>query len=325
MALTNVATAGRTPDRLGLGMPFEESPRVSVGMIAREVMPVTPVAKKNATFNAITREGWLRRRDTRRGSGGAFARDGVEYDEIEYNCKGNGFEVPVTKDQREVYVSDFDADMDARDLIKRVLDAEHEIRVAGKIFNATTWLSTDSDLYTDVSTDWDSSSATIIADVAAAIEKVRRNSGMLPNTMVLSAAHLRSLRINTQLQGQFKGGAGDAIVTYPAMIAALPQILGIPRILMGGGVYNSGGEGEDLSVTDIWADTYAWIGIVPEGNSLNTPGVGRTLQWQAFGGDGFEWQNYEEPQTKTDVWQAEHWTDEKVIDKYFGHLLKIDT
>lgn len=295
-------------------------------MIGPRIMPITPVAKQNAEFPAITRESWLRRRDVRRNDGAAFSRDTYAIDMLEFACKGYGHEQTVTRAQRAVYRSEFDADEVARQQVARVLDLELEIRIATEIFNAdaTHWYSSTSALYTDVSTDWDNAAATIISDVEGAKQKVRENCGMEPNTLVISDAHLKSLKLNTELKAYYFQGA--PVLTETLLFQNLPLILGIRNVLIGTAVYNSASEGETLSVSKVWNDDYCWIGVVPAGALPIDPGVGRTLVWSEFGdGSGYEWQNYTEPQTKTDLWQAEHWTDEKVFDTYFGHLLKIDT
>ncbi len=323
--MRNVASNGRRPDRLNLGVPYYEYPPAYEGFIGHLAMPITPVAKKNGEYPAITRESWLGRQPVRRGSGAAFPRGGYELDMIEYNCKGYGFECPITKDQRETYAAEFDMDEVGREFVSQVLLTEYEIRVAAAMFDATTsWPSGTSALYTDVATDWDTATATIVADVQAAIEQVRSNCGMMPNTMIVSAKHIPSFYKNTAIQAQYKGGT-TSVVTRAEILNWLPSMLGIPNILFGSGVYNATAEGGTLSMTDIWSDNYAWIGVLPTDGSPVSPAAARTFQWAAYGSDGFEWQMYDEPQTKTTVWQAEHWVDTKVIDPYMGHLLLIDT
>uniref|UniRef100_A0A6M3K7I2 Putative capsid protein n=1 Tax=viral metagenome TaxID=1070528 RepID=A0A6M3K7I2_9ZZZZ len=318
-----VASGGRGAERLDLGRPFEEYPLAVLGMIGKMILPIFPVSKKAAAVSVITREGLLRRRDVRRADGSNFSRDTFDVDELTYNCVGYGHEQFVTKAMREVYRNDFDADTYAQGMVQRILDTELEIRIAAEIFDGTTnWPSGTAALYTDVSTDWDNTASTIIADVEGAKEKVRDNCGMEANTLVVSSAHLKSLKTNVIIKAMFPG---IDVLTDVALFSNLSAIFGIPNILIGSGVYNAGGEGATLSMTKIWSDDYCWVGVVPQSGDLVEPGVGRTMQWDAFGADGYEWNMYTEPQTKTDVWQGEHYVDEKVFDAYFGHLLLIDT
>lgn len=316
------ATSGRGAERLSLGQPFEQFPSAQVGAIGTRILTPFGVSKKAAAVSVIKRTGWLRRRNTRHQDGSAFGRDTFALDELSYSCDANGWESPLTKAKREVYRSDFDADYYARQLVADVLDREKEIRIAAQIFDAVTnWPSGTAALYTDVSTDWDSSSADIIGDIARASEQIRRNCGLRPNTLVLSAAHIPSLQINTGIAAWFK----VTDITAQMIINNIGSILGIPNVLFGEAVYNSADEGQALTMADVWSDDYAWLGITASGTNLVQPCVGRTLFWDAYGADGREWAFYTEQQTKSDVWQAEEWTDEVVFDAYFGHLLKIDT
>ncbi len=317
-----VNSSGRGAERLGLGRAFEEHPIAVIGAIGQLVLPIMPAAKKAAAFSAITRESILRARDVKRADGAAFSRDSFDVDEITYNCVGYGHEQAVTKANRAVYANDFNADEVARKMVERILTAEMEKRVEAEIFNTTTWPIGTAALYTDVSTDWDDVSSTIIADVEGAKEKVRQNCGLEPNVMIVGAAHLKSFRMNTKIIAAFPG---IAVLTNSILMSNLPAIFGIPRILIGSMPTNSGGEGDSLTMGYVWDDDSCWIGVIAESSDLAEPCVGRTMQWDEFGGEGYEWKLYTEPQTKTDIWQAEHWQDHKIIDPYFGHRLLIDS
>jgi hypothetical protein len=322
------STARATP-RLETGQPFLEAPLVQTGLIGRSILTPFGVAKQAAEFASIRREELLARRNTRRGDKSAFGRDSFGTDKLTYSTQGYGWESPVSDFDRGMYATEFDCDEIARAMVLQVLERELEIRIATEIFNvdATHFYSSNSDLYLDVTTDWDSASGDIIGDVQFAAEKIRRNTGMYPNTLVFSAAHIASIRKNTAIAGQFKGGSdAKAIITLPLLLSSLPAILGIEKILIGGGVYNSANEGQTNVFADVWSDDYAWLGITADGPNLMQPCVGRTFVLDTVSSeDGYDWDLYYEPQTKTDVWQAEHWTDEVIFDPYFGFVLKIDT
>ncbi|MCK4340285.1 MAG: hypothetical protein KAY37_01005 [Phycisphaerae bacterium] len=314
------AAAGRGDDRLELGRPIEQFPLATLGMIGQRIMPVFPVRKKSAKISVVTRAGMLRPRDTRRQDGATFSRDTFDIDELSYACDGHGHEQKVTKAQREVYRSDFDADQYARGQVEKVLLTAQERRIAALIFDPSVW--TGADLYTDVGTDWDNAAATIVSDIEAAKEKCRLNTGLEPNTMVISSAHLPNLKLNTQIRAFFPG---IPTLTENILMGNLPAIFGLETLLIGNAVYNSANEGQAFAGSRVWSDDYCWIGTTVNGGDIVQPCVGRTFQWDAFGAAGFEWDFYTEKQTKTDLWQGEHWIHEKVIDEYFGHLLKIDT
>lgn len=321
--MKNVTSGGRTTDRLGSGQAFQEHPLILTELAGTIILPPARVAKQSAVFPTITRESILRDIDVRRQAGAAFARDTHDVDELSYSCQGYGLEHPVTRQQREVYASDYDVDQAAQRLITLRLRRAMEIRHAAAIFNATTW--TGASLQTDVTTDWDTASATIVSDLLAACEKVRQNCGMWPTHVLLSAAHRTSLINNTDLNGRIQ------YTSMPSLrqnVAALSEIIMVPNIVIAGTVKGTHKEGGTLAISDVWSDDYCWVGVVPEDETLESPGVGHTIFWEAESGagdDGIVFDMYEETQTKTTIYRGEHWVQEKVLDPYFGHLLVIDT
>jgi hypothetical protein len=61
-----------------------------------------------------------------------------------------------------------------------------------------------------------------------------------------------------------------------------------------------------------------------ENDPLQMPCIGRTLFLEQDGGLDADIVSYEEPQTKSVIYQVEQETDEKVFDPYFGFLFKVD-
>lgn len=312
--------ASYTRPRLDLGEALLQFPLTQPGFIGLEILPVFGTAKKTATFTAITRETITATRDTTRKARAAYARDDHETEDQNFTCKEYGFEQALDDSERELYATDYDAEMVAAQIARDVLLREQEKRIASAIFNTTTW--TGAALYTDVSTDWDSSSGTIVADVMSAKEKVRQNCGLPANTVIFSAAHIPSLMKNTDLIARI---SYNQVMTAGAVMSVLPALFGVDRVLIGGSVKNSSDEGVAYSGADIWSDDYCWVGVTARTNSLAEPCVGRTFLWTADSPDNAMIEEYREEQTRSSIFRARQHTDEKVIDEYFGHLLLIDT
>lgn len=306
--------------RLDLGVAMNEYPVPYVGFIADQVMPIRPVPKKAASFSAITRESILRPVDVRRGNNGTYGRADYDTDDIQYSCDEFGLEGKLGDDQRAFYMNDFDAEMITAALTRDRLAREREIRVAALIQNTTTW--TGAALYTDLGTDWDDASSTIVADVETAKNKIRANCGMMPNTMVLPVGAIPWMKANTDLKARIQYVQA---LTDEAIMNMLPQIFGVERVLVAGAVKNTGVEGETFASSDIWSDNYCWLGVVDGSQNLAAPSATRTLLWNEDSPDIFTVEEYYEAQTRSWVYRVRHSLDEKVIDPYFAHLLKIDT
>lgn len=306
--------------RLDLGVALEEYPLTFQGFVAADILPVFSTPKKEATFSAVTRESILRPVDVRRSARGAYARADSDVDDLSYRCEEFGLEGPLGDDERAFYASDFDAEMVTVGMTRDRLAREREKRVSTKIFNTTTW--TGSSLYTDLSTDWDDASSTIVADVEAAKQKVRQNCGLMPNTIVIPAGAVPWLKANTDLKARLQYVQA---LTDQAIMMSLPQIFGIDRVIVAGAVKSTAGEGEAIAAADIWDDNYCWIGVCARTQNLAEPCVGRTMLWTADSPTEFTTEEYREEQTRSWIYRVRHHLDEKVFDPYFAHLLKIDT
>jgi len=291
------------------------------GFIGITMLPVFPTRKKAAAFSAITRESILRRRNVKRAAKSAYNRDSYEGDDISYSCQEYGHEQPLDDSERALYASDFDAELVAVMVAEGVLTREQEIRIAAALFNTTTW--TGDALYTDYSADpWDSADADIIGQVKAMKEKVRQNVGMEPDSLLVSKVQFdNATTINSDILDRLKY---TQTATKRALEENLAAILGIGRVVVGNGVYNSAAEGQDMTAADIWSDDYAMVAVTAKTNQLAEPCLGRTMLWTADSPENVTVEEYREPQSRSGIYRVRQQTDEKVFDPYFAHLAKID-
>lgn len=311
-------TSYATP-RADLGEVFREFSPSGQRFIAEEILPARPVAKKAASLSVLTREN-LKRNDTKHANGGAFNRIGIVAEDLSYTCVDHGLEIPVTTEDRETYVDDFDCDSESVEVLKQRMLIEREVRAAALVFNGTTW--TGSALYTNVSAaSWATSTSDVIAHVVAAKEKVRNGTGVMPNALILGAAAMAQLLINSKITGRFPGAT---IITEEMLRQQMAAIFGLEKLIVGSVVYDGAKEGQAFSGTDIWGSTYAMVARIQEGSTRVNPGLGRSLIWSPIdnGIDGIV--EYREEQTDSDIFRAREFRVEKVFDPYFAHLLKIN-
>lgn len=308
--------------RADLGAALMETRIIPQGGFAGLIMlPVFPTRKKEATFSAITRESILRRRDVKRAPKSAYNRDSFEGADISYKCQEYGHEQPLDDSERDLYASDFDAEMIAVQVAEGVLLREQEVRIAAALFNPTVW--TGAALYTDYSADpWDAAGADIVGQVTAMKQKVRANVGQDPDSLLISKVQFDNATTkNTAILERLKY---TRTATKRALEEELAAILGIDRVVVGTGVYNAAAEDAALSASDIWSDDYAMVAVTARTNNLAEPAVGRSMLWTADSPENVTVEEYREPQTRSGIYRVRHNVDEKVFDPYFAHLAKID-
>lgn len=286
--------------------------------VTTQVLPVLGVKLKSANIPVLRRESF-KPVNTNMRDGDAFPRVGMYMEDANYTCEKRGLEAPLTQTEIETYGSDFEVEVATVGMIEQLLMIQQEIRTAALLFNTTTW--TGSALYTDNSgTPWDNAATDIIAQVLAAKEKVRLNTGFVPDSMLIGAVTLVNLLKNTGIKNQFPG---VAVITEAMMRAALASIFGLQNLYVGNAVYDSAKEGQTYVGADVWSDDYALVFKKNEG-SPKSGGLGRTILWTSITPDNVTVDQYIEKQSESIIYRVKHYNQEKVFDPYFGHLMKID-
>jgi len=308
--------------RADLGVAFHEFDPALAGYVATRILPIAGVRKKAATMSVITREN-MKRSDTKRANGAAFNRITLIAEDLAYACKGHGLEAQLTDQDRENYVDDYDAEIETAQVLKKKFYNELEIETATAVFNTTTW--TGAALYTDnKATPWSTAATDIIAQVMAAIVKVEDNTGVSPDALLIGKAALNNLLKNDDILARFPGATA---ITRTMIEAALSAIFGLSELIVGGGVYDSASEGQDFSAAKIWDVKYAMVAKIQKGPTRVEPGLGRTIIWEGMSGadEVQPIDEYRESQTKSDIFQIEQFSEEKIFDEYFAHLMRIET
>lgn len=309
--------------RADLGEAFHEFSIDGQSFIADRVLPDLGVQKEDGTITVITRENF-RSDDARRAEGGTFNRISITGEDLAYLCKNFGLEIPVTDRERRKYVDDFQIELEKISILRWRMLLAREIRVKDLIFNTTTWDSSDSDLYTDNSSaPWDAADSGIIAQVQAAIQKVLL-MGVRPNALIVGEVTAVNMTNNTGIIGRFQN---TDIITIEMIRNAMVTIFGLRYLIVGDAVYNTADEGQSYSGSFIWPDDYAMVARVAEGPGMpmTTPCIGRTLRWNDMVNNvGGTPEQYREEQTKSEIYRMEDYLQEKILEKYFGHLMLID-
>jgi hypothetical protein len=307
--------------RADLGEALREYVPENTRFIATEVLPEFPVTQKAATASVATREGFLKRVDSKKAKGAAFNRAVTEMEDIAYGCVRYGLEDVLDDEDRALYANDFDAELGVTEAIKHKLLVEQEIRASTLIFNTSTW--TGATLYTDNSSSgpWDTTATDIVKQIIAAKEKVRTLTGMTPNALIVNETVLGYLLMNAGIKSRFPGAA---IITEEMIRANLAAVLGLSKLIVGGKVYDSADQGQTASLSNVWSSLYAMVAVISTG-SLRQGGLGRTFRWTKLDADGTNVVQYREEQTEGDVYRVSNCVDEKLFDASYGHLLKIDS
>lgn len=289
--------------------------------ISQRVCPVLDVAVVANQFSKIPIEQLLRHPETSRAPGANYGRGNWTFTKDSYACVENGWEEPVDDRERSMYRDWVDADMRA---VSRAMDAvlrNHEMRVAALIFNTSTW--TGASLTTSITNEWDDyENATPIDDVEAAVNKVRANSGLWANAIILSRATFRNLRRCEQIVDLVKYSGLQDPTAKGITAAAIASVFDLEHVIVAGGTKNTADEGQTASLDDIWNPEYAMVCRIDGVPDTKIPTLARTFHYTGDGSqiDGLV-EQYREEQTRSDIFRVRHDTHEKVLYPELGHLL----
>lgn len=277
---------------------------VTMGFIGLELMPIFTTPVQASSYPVIPKEALLKIADVDRAPRGGYNRDDWEYERGTFATAEKGREELIDDTERSLFdqeapgMADFVATRRAFNHIMRA----QEKRIADKIFNATAFTPHA------VTNAWDDAAlATPVDDVNAGTKAFRKQCGMLPDALVISYDTFLDLKDCDQIVDRLK-------YTYPGIDLnrmtsdQLAAVFNVPRVLVGGAVYDSAGKGVDASISDIWNHEYA--ALVKISRDFAAPGIGRTFLWTADSPQNPVVETYREETRRSDVFRVRHHVDE---------------
>lgn len=306
--------------RLDLGQAMWEIALSERTMIGTKVLPIFSTPKKAANFSRITKESIARRRNVIRAARSQYSRDEFEAKDQGYNCKERGHEQPLDDGERELYQSDFAAEMAASKIAMNVVLQEQERDITNTLFNTATFTG---NYYSDNSgTPWATAGTDIIGQVKTAAKNVRLNCANRANALIISQTVLdNQIGINTAIAAKLQY---TQVPTQDAIVKALSGLLNLKYVIVGDVVDNTAKEGQTFVGADMWGSNYAMVARVAETNDLTEPCLGRTMLWSADSAENAMVEEYREEQTRSWIYRSRHHVDEVIFDVAFAQLLKIN-
>lgn len=307
--------------RMDLGIAVMEYVEEAEEFIGTKVLPIFRTKKKESTYPVITRESITRDADTKRAPRGNYNRDGFEAEDGSYKCEEHGLEGALDDGEREMYASDFDAELiTSKITARRVLQAQ-EKRIAAGVFNTGTFAGAA--LYTNYSgAPWDAAGSDAIGQIRAIKTKVRQNCGMKANALICSGTNIDRLKGNTGIKDSIKYVAR---LTDAELMNALADIFGLKYVIVADGIRNSAKEGQSFVGADIWSDDYAMVArVIENGQDFSQPGLGRTFLWENDSPENAVVEQYRDETVRSDIFRVRQHVNEVIADPYFGHLMKVD-
>lgn len=288
--------------------------------IGPKLLPFYGVDAKSGIYPKLTKtvSELLKPGSTDRERSGSYGRIKRAWTNDTYDTQDRGLEEEID----DVDVKDisrwFDLESITATLVLRAMLLAQEIRAAAAILNTTTFGSATNSAvaYTEANI------ATIDGpqDIQLAIERIMNNAEK-PDTIVMSPNVYNRLRRSTLMKSFITGSNLPAANITPNTIQQAFAANGIEQVLIGMARYDGAVKKatQTYSATNVWGDTYIWVGRVGSGDPMNG-GAGRTLGWNAEGGQ-FVTETYREEKIRSNIVRVRQHTIEKIIDASCGTLI----
>lgn len=317
MAYSNAAAVFRG-DIAGV---LEQAKDWESGLIGTKVMSVLNVPVRAGQYPTfVLKEGQLLKTPVKqRAVGGAYPRATQSFTQDTYTATEYGVENTIDDTVTADMARFFDAEVIAAKLSQRALMLAHELRVAAKIFDNSTFTATNSaTAYTlaniatfDFGSDVDDAKDRLLAKGESS-ENLK---------VVLSAPVWSRIRASTKFQNRLRG-AGISSDTFVNLgLTAAAEALGVQEVLIGRCSYDSANEGAAYSSANIWSNSLAWIGSVADGGAgYFGGGAGYTLNWSEYG-PVIGVTTYRDEGIRSNVVRASHFVAEKIVNANAGQLI----
>lgn len=283
--------------------------------IGPKVLPPLPVSARAGQYPVIKKNSGnlLRNEVTRRGPGADYARTARAYETDTYTCIEYGFETIVDDSNRADVSRFFDLTSTELRFALRQLQLGHELRTASAINDPATFsLTTSATAYTAANL----ATFDIGLDIDLAKQEIQSRGENTSNlTVVMSLPMFLRARASTRLQNRIRG----TISTDSQLVLneqAMADALEVKQVLVGRATYDTSKQGASASsLSNIWSNSYIWIGNVASGggpDSYFNGSVGHTLYWNQDS-DIFQVESYREEKIRSEIIRARQNVTEKIV------------
>ena len=320
VVLANANPASGATIRGDINIKIEEAASADSFFIGQQAMPPFGVDAKSGTYPKlqIAAAELLSAGATERSRSGSYGEATRQWTLDTYDCVDRGLEEPIDDTDQKDLARFFNLEVSTARWVLRNMMLAHELRVASALMNATTFgAGTNSAVaYTEANI----ATISFVADVLAAIERLR-NNGTNPDTLIVSSPVYNRIRRATPVTNFVAGSIGPgAKVNSNTLVQAFADE-GIRQVLVGKARYNTAKKGQAASMSNVWGNTYIWVGKSnPDAAALQDGGAGFTLYWNAEGGL-FVAETYRDEKRRSNMVRVRQNTTEKVVDASAGTLI----
>ena len=285
--------------RQELAVAIVEGEGAVQGLIGKKILPDFPITKRTAHLIKATLADTLGLRILTdkyvRAPGTKFERAVAKFGDDTLTVTLRGVEIVVPNETEMDFAGFLDVEAFFCARFGQTSALTQEFLIASAIFNTTNFgAATNSTVaYTLANL----ATISFISDVIAAVRRVRA-LGEQPNTVAMSGPVYERVRQAATVQGYVAGTLRPGMEADVNTILMALREYGIEQVLVGNGYYNTAADGATPVLSQLWSNTYIWVGkagvafgmpkqveggMANEGVGVPTlQGVGANIYWEGY-------------------------------------------
>lgn len=290
--------------------------------VSSQCFPLIGVPKQSDLYFTYNQGDFLRSEAQLRAPGTESAGAGYGLTTTSYSAKVYALHKDIDDAIRANADAPLNMDSDGTKFLTQQMMIKRDKLWADSFFSdATTSTWTGSTTGVDVVpvTLWDASGATPIEDIEAQADSIEAKTGFRGNVIVLGVDAFTALKNSADVVDRIRY-TQEGIVTEDI----LAGLLGMKKVLVARGVYNSAIEGATDSISRLYTGNRALVLHVPDSASLMTPAAGYTFAWtgyQGAGPDGQRVSRFRMDHLRADRIEMEMSFDQKQVSSVLGARL----
>lgn len=281
--------------------------------IAPQVFPMVPVEKQTNKYFKYTKADWFRDTVERRADSAESVGDGYTLSTDTYSCDVWALHKDIGNQLRANFDNPLSPDRDATMFLTQRMLLRQEIQWVTEYFATTVW-GTDVTLSgTDQWSDYGNSDP--VDDIEAGKETILKNTGYMPNTLVIGYQVFRKLKEHPDFVDRIKYTSSQNVTAE-----LMAKRFDVDRLLVAKAIKNTANEGATASF-DFTHGKSALLMYVNPTPSLLAPSAGYTFHWSPVAGLPYTISRFYMEPKKSDRIEIEAAWDNKVVATDCGYFL----
>ena len=214
--------------------------------------PVVPSKKQTDLYFKFLKEDWFRDEMKKRGPGGAVPMAGYRLTTVPFSIDVWSVGKPIDDQTRDNEDDILDSDEDATQFVMNLELIRREKNFAATCLTTGVWGTdvtgnTSASVYgSDTVAQWDDSDSHPLLDIAEYRERVKLETGLWPNVLVVGAAVWKKLKNHDDILERITGGSNNG---SPAKVTLelVAGLMELEEVVVMDAVENTADEGQDMT------------------------------------------------------------------------------